>query len=126
MFLSLRGVSSISFLTSSENMADILHLSYIVADVTDYVSSYISPGATNGYWKQARAVAGAWTVLDGQHSTVVNADGFHAMQKQVRFQGCRVITESDTTTARGPIKCQACEDENWLQRPRASDTAGAG
>ena len=90
------------------------------------MSSYFSPGATNGYWKQARAVAGVLTVPDGQHSTVVDTDGFHAMQKQVRFQGWRVITESDPTTARGPIKCEPCEDENWLQRPRDSDTAGAG
>ena len=93
--------------------------------MTNVVSSYILPFAAYGCGKEVKAVAGVLTVPDGQDSAVVDNNRYLTLKKDVRFRGWTKIVEGDASSASGLVQCEAWEDEHWLCRPSASETAGA-
>ena len=93
--------------------------------MTNVVSSYISPFAPHGCWKEVKAAAGVLTFPNGQDSGVVDNNRYLTLKKQVRFRGWTEIVEGDASTASGLVECVPWEDENCLSRPSVRETAGA-
>ena len=72
-----------------------------------------------------KAAAVVLTVPDDQHSSVVDNDGCLCLKKKVRFEEWTEIVQRNASMASGLVECERWEDENWLYRPSASETAGA-
>ena len=89
------------------------------------VSSDFSPFATCGCWKEGKTAAGDLMVPNSHDSVVVDNDGYFTLKRKVRFRGWTEIVERDTRTVTGLVESESCADENWVFRPRASETASA-
>ena len=70
-------------------------------------------------------MGGVLTVANGPDSSVVGNDGFLTLKKKVPFREWTKILETDACTASRLVECEPGEDEHWLYRPCASETAGA-
>ena len=86
IFLSLRDVFSISCLISSGSIADLRDLSQVAEDMTNDISSYVSPFAPHGWSKDAKAWPRVLAVPYGQESGVVDNSGYLTRKKEVRFR----------------------------------------
>lgn len=56
---------------------------------------------------------------------MVGNDGYLTPKIEVRFRGWTEITPCHASTATGLVECEHRVDEEWLYRPRVSETAGA-
>ena len=72
-----------------------------------------------------QAAAVVLTVPDGQGSGVVDNDAYLPRKKKVLFRGLIELVDSDASPASCLVEWESCEDDNWIYRPSASETAGA-